>query len=174
MLSPAGVDKSRRKTKKTQDLILGVVVLVWLGALLFAWALPPSLFSCRPSCTAVLSPWRFVGPIRPLCGNAEPFFFCGLSNNLERGSLRSNAAPKWCFFSISPALKTAPFRWYWERLWVGILKGRYINFYWLIDCIYIYISTKQKEVTLRSDSERLLLLSELFDVEPWTGVIRKL
>ena len=47
-----------------------------------------SLFLCRPSYTAVLCPWLFGGPIRALRDNAEPFFFCGLSYNLELTSLR--------------------------------------------------------------------------------------
>src|SRR6218665_421308 len=37
-----------------QDRVLGVAVLVWLGALLSARALPPSLFKCRPSYTPIL------------------------------------------------------------------------------------------------------------------------
>jgi len=37
-----------------QDRVHGVAVLVWLGALLYARALPPSLFLCKPSYTAVL------------------------------------------------------------------------------------------------------------------------
>jgi len=37
-----------------QDRVLGVAVLVWLGALLSVRALPPSLLMCRPSYTPVL------------------------------------------------------------------------------------------------------------------------
>ena len=40
-----------------QDRILGVAVLVWLDALLFARDLPPSLLMCRPSYTPVLCSW---------------------------------------------------------------------------------------------------------------------
>src|SRR6218665_3549829 len=38
-----------------QDCVCGKAVLVWLDALLSAWALLPSLFLCRQSYTAVLS-----------------------------------------------------------------------------------------------------------------------
>jgi len=37
-----------------QDRIIGVTVLVWLGALLSARAMLPSLFLCRSPYTAVL------------------------------------------------------------------------------------------------------------------------
>ena len=37
-----------------KDRVLGVAVLVWLGAFLSARALPPSLFVCTPSYTPVL------------------------------------------------------------------------------------------------------------------------
>src|SRR6218665_4161200 len=41
------------------------------------------LFLCsRTPYTAVFCPWRFGVPVRPLCGNAEPFLFKGWSNNL--------------------------------------------------------------------------------------------
>ena len=100
-----------------QNRILGVAVLVWLGALLSARA----LFLCRPSYTAVLCPWQFGGPIRPLCDNANPFFsvvgpttWNGLPIDIYKEPL------KLCLFSIPP-------------LWVGILTGRYINFHWLIE-----------------------------------------
>src|SRR6218665_3749102 len=36
-----------------QDRVLGVAMLVWLGVLLSARALPPSLLVCRPSYTPV-------------------------------------------------------------------------------------------------------------------------
>src|SRR6218665_3167320 len=62
--------------------VLGVAVLVWLGALLSARALPPSLFLRRPSYTTVLCSRKFGCPIRPLCDNANPFFICGWSNDL--------------------------------------------------------------------------------------------
>src|SRR6218665_3216590 len=62
--------------------VLGVAVLVWLGALLSARSLPPSLFLRRPSYTTVLCSRKFGGPIRPLCDNENPFFFCGWSNDL--------------------------------------------------------------------------------------------
>ena len=57
------------------------------------------------------------------------------SKDLEWTSSRSKAPPKRCLFSIPPPSKDCSFllglgR---ERLWIGILKGRYINLDWLID-----------------------------------------
>ena len=56
-------------------------------------------------------------------------------------SSRSKAPPKRCLFSIPPPSKDCSFplglgR---ERLWVGILKGRYINFDWLIDWLILIV-----------------------------------
>ena len=51
-----------------QDHVLGLVVLLWLGALLPVRA----FFLCRPPYT-VLCPQQLGGPIRPLCDNAEQF-----------------------------------------------------------------------------------------------------
>ena len=61
------------------------------------------------------------------------------SKNVEWASSGSKAPPKRCLFSIPPPSKDCSFplglgR---ERLWVGILKGRYINFDWLIDWLNI-------------------------------------
>jgi len=122
--------------------------LVW--RCLSGWALSylrefcswPSLFFCRPSYTVVLCSRLFGGPIRPLCDNADPLFFCGWSNNLEWTSNRSQASPKWCLFSITPPSQDCSFplglgR---ERLWVWILKGSCINFDWLIDWLIDYLS----------------------------------
>src|SRR6218665_2196803 len=92
-----------------QDHVLGVAVLAWLGALLSVRALPPSLLMFRPSYTPVLCSQKFGGPIRPLCGNADPFIFCGWSNNLEWTSSRSKAPSKRCLFSIPPASKDCSF-----------------------------------------------------------------
>ena len=105
------------------------------GHLLFVWALAPFLFSCRPPYTEVLCPRGFGGPIRLPCNNAESFVFCGLSNNREWASLRCEAPSKWCLFSVSPAFEnfSFPLGLGREHLWIGILKGRYINFEWLID-----------------------------------------
>jgi len=84
-----------------QDRILGVAVLIWL-ARLSAWALPISLCLCRPlSSVHSINQYSFYysknnswhsrnwsselrigGPINPLCNNAEPFLFCGWSNNM--------------------------------------------------------------------------------------------
>src|SRR6218665_2225762 len=44
------------------DLVLGVTVLVWLGSLLSARALLPSIFMCRPSYTPVLCSRYMVVP----------------------------------------------------------------------------------------------------------------
>src|SRR6218665_3369878 len=93
----------------SQDLVLGVAMLVWLGALRSARALPPSLIMCRPSHTPVLCSRQFGGPIRPLCDNADPFIFYGWSKNLEWTSRRSKASSKRCLFSIPPPSKDCSF-----------------------------------------------------------------
>src|SRR6218665_2484637 len=51
---------SNPSTHLLQDRVPGVAVLVWLGAILSARALPPSLFLCRPSYTPVLCPVVFT------------------------------------------------------------------------------------------------------------------
>src|SRR6218665_4160718 len=55
---------------------------------------------------------------------------CGWSKNLEWTSSRSKAPSKRCLFSIPPPSKdcSLPLCLGLERLRVGILKGRYINF----------------------------------------------
>ena len=122
-------------THLLQDHVPGVAVLIWLGALLSARALPPSLFWCRRRTLRLSVHGNFGYPICPLCCNADPFFFCGWSSNMEWTSNRSKAPPKWCLFSIPPPSRDSSFSLSlgWERCWVGILKGRYINFDWLID-----------------------------------------
>ena len=56
----------------TQDRALGVVVLIWLGALLSALALASNLFlSSRPSSVH----GNLGGPIRPICDNAQQLIF---------------------------------------------------------------------------------------------------
>src|SRR6218665_906778 len=90
-------------------------MLVWLGALLSARALPPSLFLCRPSYTPVLCPRKFCGPFRPLCDNADTFFFCDWSSNLEWTSTRLKAPLKRCLVSIPPPSQDCSF----HLAWVG-------------------------------------------------------
>ena len=73
--------------------------------------------------------------IIPLCFNADPFFFCGWSSNVEWTSNRSKASPGRCLFSSPPPSQDCSFplglgR---ESFCVGILKGRYINFDGFID-----------------------------------------
>src|SRR6218665_2752653 len=92
-----------------QDRVLGVAVLVWLGALISVRALPSSLLMFRPSYTPVFCSRTFGGPIRPLCDNADPFIFCGWSKNLEWTSSRSKAPSKRCLFSIPPPTKDCSF-----------------------------------------------------------------
>ena len=77
--------------------------------------------------------------LRPLCCNADPFFFCGRSSNVEWTYKRSKAPPKWCPFSIPPPSQDCsfPLGLGQERFWVGILKGRYIN---LIDWLNMVVS----------------------------------
>src|SRR6218665_1154636 len=53
---------------------------------------------CNPYFTEF---WLAHSPAMQQCRLAEPFLFCGWSNNLERATLRSEAPPKW--FSVSPA-----------------------------------------------------------------------
>src|SRR6218665_3559586 len=96
-------------THLLQDRVLGVAVLVRLGALLSARALPSSLLMFRPSCTPILCSRQFGGPIRPLCDNANLFIFCGWSKNLEWTSSRSKAPSKRCLFSIPPPSKDCSF-----------------------------------------------------------------
>src|SRR6218665_3179251 len=96
-----------------------------IGVLLSARALPLSLFLY----TAVFYPWRFGVPVRPLCGNAEPFLFNGWSNNLagrlsDQRHLINGACSLFNQLFCSFSLRLGQ-----ERLWVGIFKGRYINLY---------------------------------------------
>jgi len=58
-------------THLIQDRAHGVAATIWLGALISAGALAPTLFlSSRPAYTVVFYPWRFDGSIRPLCDDA--------------------------------------------------------------------------------------------------------
>src|SRR6218665_1171328 len=77
-----------------QDRIHGEAVLVWLGALLSARALPPSLFLCRPSYTAVL-------------------LFCGWFNNVEQTSFRSKALLNCACCQYHQLLRSVLFRLPW-------------------------------------------------------------
>src|SRR6218665_324514 len=81
-------------THLIQDRVFGVCLA---GRLPFCASLAAlSLFLY----TAVTWPWRVGDPIRPLCDNADPFFFCRWSHNLERASLRYKSASNRCLFSI--------------------------------------------------------------------------
>src|SRR6218665_2645064 len=84
-------------------------LFIYMICQVFIDSVPEYLSSGSKQYTAVLCPWRFGGPIRLLCNNAEPFFFCGWSNNLKWASLRSIAHSKRCLFSIPPASEDCSF-----------------------------------------------------------------
>ena len=110
----------------------------------------------------------------PALRQCRPVQFLWLVKHLEWTSSRSKAPSKQCLFSIPPPSKDCsfPLGLGWERLWVGILKGRYINFDWLIDwycvvsgveikCTWCYELTRNNDyVTIASHHYSALLLKK--------------
>src|SRR6218665_2131168 len=92
---------SIRRAHFLHDRVLGVAVLVLLGALLSSCAGRSTL---RSSALANL-----VVPFAPLCDNADSFIFCGWSKNREWTSSRSKVPPKRCLFSIPPPSQDCSF-----------------------------------------------------------------
>ena len=95
----------------------------------------------------------------------EPFLFCGWSNYLEWTPNRSKAPPKWCLFSIPPPSQDCsfPLGMGRERLWVGILKGRYIILIdWLKLCLFCFQSSfRQIDGTSPTRESLLNVLAKL-------------
>jgi len=125
-----------------QDRVSGVAMIIWLGALLSARALPPSLFLCTVHCVQAvvrccpLSTVIWLSHL-PALLQCRPVLFLWLVQQREM-DFQSKASPKRCLFSIPPLSQDCSFpldlgR---ERFWVGIWKGRYINFDWYISGLY--------------------------------------
>jgi len=92
-----------------------------------------AIVHCRPLSMVI---WLSHLPALLQC---RPIPFSGWSSNVEWTCNRSKPPPKWCLFSIPPPSQDCSFplglgR---ERFWVGVLKGCYINFDWLIDLIEV-------------------------------------
>ena len=91
------------------------------------------------------------------------------SSNLEGTSSRSKAPPKRCLFSIPPPSQGCyfPLGLGRERLWVGILKGRYINFDWLIVALIMHDGYKSIPHRLNTLPKDMLYVR---DIPWWYGI----
>ena len=78
--------------------------------------------------------WWFHSPALRQC---RPVLFLWLVQHMVWPSNRSKAPPKRSLFTIPPLSQDCsfPLGLGWERLWVGIVKGCYINFDWLIEIL---------------------------------------
>ena len=137
ILEHSGKIKSIPTSHLIQDCVLGVALLVWLGALMLyhrELCRPLSFSGRRRKLMRSSVDGNFVVPFVPSATMQNrsfsvvgPTTWNGLP--IDLGHLPNGACSQ--FHSV---LKTVFFRTLdWERLWVGILKGRYINFDWLIE-----------------------------------------